>query len=53
MTLIGYSGAMGKLTREKNLGSKISCQTPFKNWNLPMLYGTVYGRGYFICTYYM
>ncbi len=28
---IGYSGNRGKQIREKNLNSKISCQTPFKN----------------------
>jgi hypothetical protein len=26
---MGYSGARGKLIHEKNLKSKISCQTPF------------------------
>jgi hypothetical protein len=30
MSPIGYSGVRGKLTREKNRKSKISCQTPFK-----------------------
>jgi hypothetical protein len=29
MDPLGYSGARGKLIREKNLNSKISCQTPF------------------------
>ena len=27
---MGYSGARGKLIHEKNLKSKILCQTPFK-----------------------
>ncbi len=27
---MGYSGARGTLINEKNLKSKISCQTPFK-----------------------
>jgi hypothetical protein len=31
MILMGYSGAQGTLIYEKNLKSKISCQTPF-NW---------------------
>jgi hypothetical protein len=30
MVLMGYSGARGTLIYEKNLMSKISCQTPFK-----------------------
>ncbi len=30
MVLMGYSGARGTLIYEKNLISKISCQTPFK-----------------------
>ncbi len=30
MVLMGYSGARGTLIYEKNLTSKISCQTPFK-----------------------
>ncbi len=30
MVLMGYSGARGTLIYEKNLKSKISCQTPFK-----------------------
>jgi hypothetical protein len=30
MVRTGYSGARGKLIYEKNLMSKISCQTPFK-----------------------
>jgi hypothetical protein len=30
MILMGYSGARGTLIYEKNLMSKISCQTPFK-----------------------
>jgi hypothetical protein len=30
MVLLGYSGAQGTLIYEKNLLSKISCQTPFK-----------------------
>jgi hypothetical protein len=30
MILMGYSGAQGTLIYEKNLKSKISCQTPFK-----------------------
>jgi hypothetical protein len=30
MALMGYSGARGTLIYEKNLMSKISCQTPFK-----------------------
>ncbi len=30
MILLGYSGAQGTLIYEKNLKSKISCQTPFK-----------------------
>ncbi len=30
MALMGYSGARGTLIFEKNLKSKISCQTPFK-----------------------
>ena len=30
MILMGYSGAQGTLVYEKNLKSKISCQTPFK-----------------------
>jgi hypothetical protein len=29
MVLMGYSGAQGTLTYEKNLMLKISCQTPF------------------------
>ncbi len=29
MVLMGYSGAQGTLIYEKNLMSKISCQTPF------------------------
>jgi hypothetical protein len=29
MVLLGYSGARGTLIYEKNLMSKISCQTPF------------------------
>ena len=29
MVLMGYSGAQGTLIYEKNLKSKISCQTPF------------------------
>ncbi len=29
MILMGYSGAQGTLIYEKNLKSKISCQTPF------------------------
>jgi hypothetical protein len=29
MVLMGYSGARGTLIYEKNLMSKISCQTPF------------------------
>ncbi len=28
---MGYSGAQGTLIYEKNLKSKISCQTPFKH----------------------
>ncbi len=31
MVLMGYSGSRGTLIYEKNLKSKISCQTPFKN----------------------
>jgi hypothetical protein len=31
MTPIGYSGARGKLTHEKNLTMKVSIQTPFKS----------------------
>jgi hypothetical protein len=31
MVQMGYSGARGTLIYEKNLMSKISCQTPFKN----------------------
>jgi hypothetical protein len=30
MILMGYSEAQGTLIYEKNLKSKISCQTPFK-----------------------
>jgi hypothetical protein len=30
MVLMGYSGAQGTLIYEKNLMSKISCQTPFQ-----------------------
>ncbi len=30
MVLMGYLGARGTLIYEKNLKSKISCQTPFK-----------------------
>jgi hypothetical protein len=30
MVPMGYSGALGTLIYEKNLMSKISCQTPFK-----------------------
>jgi hypothetical protein len=30
MVLTGYSGARGTLIYEKNLKSKISCQTPFE-----------------------
>ncbi len=30
MVLIGYSGAQGTQIYEKNLMSKISCQTPFQ-----------------------
>jgi hypothetical protein len=30
MVLMVYSGARGTLIYEKNLKSKISCQTPFK-----------------------
>ncbi len=33
MILLGYSGAQGTLIYEKNLQSKISCQTPFKFLN--------------------
>jgi hypothetical protein len=33
MVLLGYSGARGTVFYEKNLRSKISCQTPF---NLPV-----------------
>ncbi len=38
MVLMGYSGARGTLIYEKNLMSKISCQTPFERdgdgaWN--------------------
>ncbi len=33
MILLGYSGAQGTLIYEKNLKSKISCQTPFKYIN--------------------
>ncbi len=33
MVLMGYSGARGTLIYEKNLMSKISCQTPFKNFS--------------------
>jgi hypothetical protein len=29
MVLMGYSGARGTLIHEKNLMSKVSCQTPF------------------------
>ena len=32
MVLMGYSGARGTLIYEKNLKSKISCQTPFKRF---------------------
>jgi hypothetical protein len=31
MILMGYSGAQGTLIYEKNLESKISCQTPFNS----------------------
>jgi hypothetical protein len=31
MVLMGYSGAQGTLIYEKNLISKISCQTPFNH----------------------
>jgi hypothetical protein len=31
MTLMRYSEARGKLNHEKNLKTKISCQTPFKD----------------------
>jgi hypothetical protein len=31
MVLMGFSGARGTLIYEKNLKSKISCQTPFKD----------------------
>ncbi len=34
MAAIGYSGARRKLISEKNLTSKISCQTPFKGSSL-------------------
>jgi hypothetical protein len=30
MASMGYFGPNGKLINEKNLKSKISCQTPFK-----------------------
>jgi hypothetical protein len=33
MILLGYSEAQGTLIYEKNLKSKISCQTPFKFLN--------------------
>jgi hypothetical protein len=38
MVLMGYSGARGTLIYEKNLMSKISCQTPFKIRNSPEKY---------------
>jgi hypothetical protein len=50
MILMGYSGAQGTLIYEKNLKSKILCQTPFKPYytgnagNLSMLYCTPGGR---------
>jgi hypothetical protein len=37
MATIGYSVAKGKLIQEKNLKSKISFQTPFKNTFLECL----------------
>ncbi len=33
MAQMGYPGARGKLIHEKNLNSKISCQTPFNKKN--------------------
>jgi hypothetical protein len=36
MVLMGYSGARGTLIYEKNLMSKISCQTPFKHMDLDL-----------------
>ncbi len=38
MVLMGYSGARGTLIYEKNLMSKISCQTPFNPISGPVWY---------------
>ncbi len=38
MDLLGYSGARGTLIYEKNLKPKISCQTPFKQFNHQNVY---------------
>ncbi len=37
MVLMGYSGARGTLICEKNMKSKISCQTPFNNFKVDEL----------------
>jgi hypothetical protein len=44
MILMGYSGTRGTLIYEKNLMSKISCQTPFKGT------GSANGYNYFLYT---
>jgi hypothetical protein len=36
MVLMGYSGAWGTLIYEKNFKSKISCQTPFKFFDVDL-----------------
>ncbi len=34
---MGYSGARGTLIYEKNLKAKISCQIPFKCYDVPRM----------------
>jgi hypothetical protein len=43
MVLMGYSGARGTLIYEKNLMSKISCQTPFKKRQI-FKFGVIFNR---------
>ncbi len=39
---MGYSGAQETLIYEKNLKSKISCQTPFKNESAKLIQGALW-----------
>jgi hypothetical protein len=47
-----YSWAQGTLFHEKNLKSKISCQTPFKSLKIPSAFLSGSGLSSVLCTVY-